>query len=582
MGTIYVKEFIGGLDSRRMPACTTGGVLITARDGHITRGGEFEKRAAFVPEYQLPPGTVGMAAVKSGLVVFGSGEAPALPENVAYQRLIHPGGWPALVRVLSAELFAGRLYVVGEYADGTRQHFYDGVHVSDWFDGRARASLNIHGWLDPDTDPAGLKMSVLQVDSTRLLATEVAWAGDVDATARAIASAVNANSGVSGYSAVSYGQTVVIVSDTAGSAYNGRTIWYAAEGLNITPVNGGAVLQAGADSGTSAFTPGTFVSTIGSKLYSVSGPNLHYSGVAQPTRWTTDVTGAGFTDMSSQAAGSEELTAIARYQDYIAVFAERVTQIWYVDPDPTLNKQTQTLNNTGTASPHSVTQFGDNDIFYLDESGVRSLRARDSSNAAATTDIGVPIDTLIITQLATMTADERAKVVGAIEPRDGRFWLAMKDIVFVFSFFSGSKVSAWSTYEPGFSIDEIDVFRRRIHVRSGNTIYVYGGYGAETVYDDVVGEARIPFLDAGTPAENKRWSGVDAAVEGAWEVYASMDPADLATEEQIATVWQTTYNGNRIPMVGSSTHISLRLKSKGSGPARIGALLIHFDGDESG
>jgi hypothetical protein len=43
MSTIWIKEFIGGLDTRRMPATTPGGVLLRGVDGHITRGGEFEK-----------------------------------------------------------------------------------------------------------------------------------------------------------------------------------------------------------------------------------------------------------------------------------------------------------------------------------------------------------------------------------------------------------------------------------------------------------------------------------------------------------------------------------------------------------
>ena len=47
MGTVWVREFTGGLDARRLPETTAGGVLIRARNGHISRGGEFEKRAAF-------------------------------------------------------------------------------------------------------------------------------------------------------------------------------------------------------------------------------------------------------------------------------------------------------------------------------------------------------------------------------------------------------------------------------------------------------------------------------------------------------------------------------------------------------
>src|SRR5206468_3229300 len=66
MGSIWVKEFTGGLDTRRLPETSPGGTLVKAIDGHINRGGEFEQRAAFVPVFPLPKGTVGLAFTKAG------------------------------------------------------------------------------------------------------------------------------------------------------------------------------------------------------------------------------------------------------------------------------------------------------------------------------------------------------------------------------------------------------------------------------------------------------------------------------------------------------------------------------------
>src|SRR5690606_33613069 len=130
-----------------------------------------------------------------------------------------------------------------------------------------------------------------------------------------------------------------------------------------------------------------------------------------------DAIGAGFVDLSTYSSGSEELVSLARYQESVAIFSETNVQIWFVDPDPELNTQTQILSNTGTSAPNSVTQFGDADIFYLNESGVRSLRARDASNSAATSDIGVPIDKLVTEALAGVGVLDRVKITGLIEPR---------------------------------------------------------------------------------------------------------------------------------------------------------------------
>lgn len=467
MGTIWVKEFTGGLDVRRMPVATQGGVLIRARDGHITRGGEFEKRAAFVKLAALPLNTKNLAATSTSLLVFGSGVSPVMPAGVLYQQLAHPVD-PAIAldRVLSYDLYGGQIYAVARFVDGAIYHYYNGVLVASW-----------------------------------------------------------------------------------------QTLGYAR---------------------------GTFARTAGRKIYSVAGPNAHFSASGVPTDFDPVSTGAGFINMSMETSGAEELKAVARYQGYLAFFAERVTQIWFVDPDPALNRQVQTLNNTGTVAPKSVTQFGDNDVFYLAESGLRSLRARDASNAAATTDIGVAIDDLVVTALNAMLLDERSEITGLIEPNSGRFWLSIGGTIFVFSYFSGAKVSAWSTYEPGFQIDDMLSLGGKVYLRSGDDIYVYGGTGSTPTYDATEAVAWLPYADAGRPTEKKKWTGVDAACEGEWEIRAGMDPdpVNLEVSDRLAIVAGVTYNIGKIGGVGESSHLSLRFKSQGEGPARLAAAVIHYEGDD--
>lgn len=689
MGEIWVREFTGGLDTRRMPETTPGGVLIQATDGHITRGGEFEKRAALVSQYALPANTIGLGYTRLGLVVFGSAVAPALPAGVSYQRLQHPDGVSTLIDVPSFDLYKGKIYAVGVFSDGSRQHFYDGVRVADWFDGRARVTFRVTagGVQDPiaatgsititgGTLGGGNQITNVKVDGVTITSGATAHTGSNATTADAVAADINATTSTPDYTAVSVGAEIVITAVTTGAAVNGFVVSATVGGdatvgsavpmaggddggastlTNITVdgqtvifdtvewadsnadtaqavadlinasatdpeytaiANGDQVVMLAADPGTAAngkvvaitvdngfgitpatgltmaggaeeadtFEPGTFVRTIGSKMYSTSGPNMHFSGIQEPTGWTTDNVGAGFIDMSSQASGSEELKALAKYQSSVAVFAETNIQIWYVDPDPSLNTQSQVLNNTGTASPQSVTQFGDNDLFYLNESGLRSLRARDASNSAATTDIGVPIDTLVIEQLASLTTDERGKVFGLIEPRDGRFWLCMKDKIFVFSFFSGAKVSAWSVYNPGFDVQNAVVFGRRVYLRSGNTIYVYGGLGNALEYDDTEAVAQIPYLDGDKPWLPKTFAGFDMAAKGTWKVYVAMAPNNLEAQDAIGVfsnvIADSTFGGGKIPGDGESTHFSVIFKSRNDGYAKLGSCVVHYTSSE--
>lgn len=793
MGQIWVKELTGGLDVRRLPETTPGGVLVRGADGHITRGGEFEKRAAFVRAFTLPAGTVGMARTRTSLVVFGSVASVVLPTGVVYQRLQHPDS-VALAEVLSYDLYDGKIYAVARFADGSIHHFYDGVRVEDWFDGRARTSFRVAGgtgvstldmiyvagvpaisgpvtWatsneatatavadaivahpstpeytayaigdtvfviasvagteangrslevavsdgfvVSPSSVPAlsgggtdggnpatgtftitaGPGTILPSIDGVDLVASAVSWATSAEITAKAVAAAISAHTSTPNYTATAAGTTVTVSTADNIDAVNGEDITFALTGslsvslggaygeatftvgagvagatiivkmdgvaLHTTPVafvtsatvtaaaiasainayvsdpdytatSSGAVVtirtatMTGAHNGKTltftkvgtiptsdttavtggsapaatmtpmaggkvddAFTPGSFVKTVGSKIYSTAGSILHFSGIKAPTQWTTDAIGAGFVNMASENSGSEELTAVERYQSLLAIFSPEAVQVWYIDPDPELNRQSQVLNNTGTSAPRSVAQFGDDDIFYLDASGLRSLRARDSSNSASTTDIGVPIDALLTAKMGALTEAQRNGAIGLINPIDKRFWLILHDEVFVFSFYGNAKVSAWTTYnlsafvdgdETPFTADEALTFRGRVYLRSGNSIYAYGGVGAALAYDATMADAWLPFLDANAPTTRKQWTGVDVAVSGDWQISAAMEPTQPDYSEVISNVSETTYNMARVTFNHASTHLGLRCRSMGDGPAVLSAAIIHYEG----
>jgi hypothetical protein len=70
-----ISNFNGGLDARKYFLSLPPGTLTTLVNGHITQGGEIEKRKAFVPS-QLPAGTFGAQETLDGIVVFGSRTLP--------------------------------------------------------------------------------------------------------------------------------------------------------------------------------------------------------------------------------------------------------------------------------------------------------------------------------------------------------------------------------------------------------------------------------------------------------------------------------------------------------------------------
>lgn len=149
MTYFVVQDFSAGLDVRKSPWTSANGSLQSLQNAHITRGGEVEKRKAIVAIGDLSSSVDGLVAGKigaadtSGLIVFGSAPAPAgLPDGVSYQQIPHPDGLSIpLVSIADVALYDGRVYVVGNYSDGSQWHFYDGVLVKDWGAGVVRASM---------------------------------------------------------------------------------------------------------------------------------------------------------------------------------------------------------------------------------------------------------------------------------------------------------------------------------------------------------------------------------------------------------------------------------------------------------
>jgi hypothetical protein len=691
MSYFVIEDFRAGMDTRRMPVLSVPGSLLSLVNGHINRGGEIEKRLAFVPQIDMPANTFGLAAVGGTLFTFGSVESvtfpPDAPSNLVYQRLQSASGAP-MASVLQVSAFAGKPYVIAQFDDGSIHHFYDGVRHAEFVEARARTSFTITGGTtggvqatasftvtggintpgdrvltiragnlavmtsavqhngsnnataqaiadsinafvgDPDftavasgptvtitavtpgTRFNGLALNIsttgsftvgsvsnfaggvdnaitaLSVDGVRIIDAPILHTGDNAQTATLVAAAINEYQSTPEYRAVAVGNKVNVVIQEAGVVHNGKVLTITSTGNVTTDPASTATLANGLDlvtspTGSETYLPGEFAKPAKSKMYSVAGSLAHFSGIEEPLEVNNPIQEAGFINLATNAEGSERLTAIANYQQNLAIFSERTVQIWFVDVTAGGNQQLQVLNNTGAISPLSVQEIGDSDVFYLSESGIRSLRARDSSNAAFTTDIGNPIDTLLLEEI---TADRvRARDSRAVlEPRDGRYMLALGNKVYVFSFFPASRVSAWSIYEPGFQVRAWAIIGRRLYCRGDdNKLYLLGGKtGVE--YDDSQVVAFLPYMSAQKPATQKGFTGMDLACEGVWRVEIASDPNNEDALQTVATIEETTYAKGHVAFQARSTHLAMKLTSQNDGFAKLGSVAIHLEGGSQG
>ena len=404
-------------------------------------------------------------------------------------------------------------------------------------------------------------------------------------TAAAIADEINSTSTTPEWEAVSSGAEVTIIAETQGNStnsyYNSVTHAEVKTG-DLTTTTASTVTTGGATVATGQ-QAGSYVMSNKYAVHSLEESTWRWCGVGDPTDWTSGINtsaGAGFQVLSNHARNSEELMAMSTYYENIAILAQDCIQIWFYDPDPSVIQLVQVLNNTGTVASKSVIAIGDSDVFYLSRSGIRSLKSRDSSNAAYIGDIGNSIDSIIISAIQGDAADGR-DACGILDPRSGRYYLAIGSKVYVFSYFPSSKVSAWSVYEPGFVIEDWAFDGRQVLCRSGNNVYTLGGLN-DNEYDSCTVTVQLPFLDAQSPATDKMWTGLDAVASSTWTVKIAGDPTDIETNELAATIDKVTYGLGRVGLSTTSTHLALKLENTQTGAAKLGTLAVHYTLNESG
>jgi hypothetical protein len=438
---------------------------------------------------------------------------------------------------------------------------------------------------------AAAKITDITVNSVSIFdaSVDVDWSESDAETALAVVAAINNFTATSGYEAFSYGAEVIIRKTTDGVAVNGHAVVITVTaGVTATPAS---TTMGGGSHIPTIIEPGRFVKTMKKKVYVLSGATMYYSAVDLPTQFASG-TGSGFDNLSTNSSGAEQLLGLANYFDNLAIISRDTVLIWFVSEDPDQNQQLQVLNNIGTIAPNSITEFGDNDVFFLARSGERSLRARDTTNAAFVNDVGIAIDDIIQDAiLADSAAAERS--VGILEPRQGRLLQALNGIIYAYSFFPASKISAWSTYRPGFDVEAMDYQGQNVLCRSRNAIYKIGS-PVGRVYDSRYTTIITPFLSGSDPSLIKDFTGIDIACQGTWEIYAAVDPLQVDEDgfpldesfEIIGTVTGTSYgesggeNGH-VPFEAATSHVSLKLVNRTAEYARIGNICLHYgDGGE--
>ena len=463
---------------------------------------------------------------------------------------------------------------------------------------------------------AGNQISALTVNGVPIISNPVPWSSSNAHTANLLSIEINNGASVHGYDATVLGNTVTITAAVGlGATANGRVVAATVAGAvttSTTNMAGGVTkvtavaklvqVEIGGDTFGEDYMwritlNGVQYPTTGrasrvalsvlvhkQRVWAPVAHRVHYCKLNDPSDWTdaTASSGAGYIGMSTQTNGKVDLLGAAEYNGKVAFFARSTVVIYTLAADAQNIQFAQALENTGTLAAGSIVSYGANDVYYLDMSGVRSLRSRDGYDAAFASDIGNAIDTYIQGLLGDAEDLEVGRAKSVVEGRDGRFFMALGDQIIVLSYFPTSKITAWSYLDVGVPINDMVRTTQDVYLRSGNTIYTYGGADRRTYPDD--GESPVvvetPFLSAQDPAAMKQMRSYDQAASNVWKVEVLVDPNDETKTVEVGRLDGVTYGRAAAWMPGLTAVFAMRYTCDTAGFASLSSTATHFQSGE--
>lgn len=458
----------------------------------------------------------------------------------------------------------------------------------------------------------GSQITQITVGATPIMQAPVNWLGDNSITANAVAAQINNMSATSGYNATATGAVVSIRGNPGqGTVPNGLAVAATVTGsvaVTTNTMSGGAapvtavaqvvsVTLGGTLAAASATTitvgsvsykattrasgMGTSLYVFQNRVYSTANTHLQYCTIADPSNWSdiSPSSGAGFINIASQTNGSERLVMAAAYAGYAAIFSARAVRLFQLTTDATAVTSFQSMQNQGSIAALSVQSFATTDVFYLDLSGIRSLRERDTTFTAYAADVGSAIDSPVQAWMAQVGSAASAQAVSVVDPLDGRYWLAIGPRIWVYSYFPSTQVGAWSHYDPGFTIQAFATVREKVYCYDGTTVYLYGGDGGNQFPAAGVTPPQFttPFHNPGNSGSTQKIeTAYNVVASGVWQVKVFTNPNNLGEVVNGGIIVNNAYGGDTDNVVGRSQLFSLQMTCVSGGYADFSSFILNY------
>lgn len=327
-----------------------------------------------------------------------------------------------------------------------------------------------------------------------------------------------------------------------------------------------------------------------SRIFAPDGENVRYCAAGDARDWTT-ASDAGFLPAGLQQDTKDEVVACGTFQDALVVFFPEAVQIWDVAVDPTANQIRKRIYGVGSKEPLSGAGFA-SDLMFLSQYGFRSIVVQQNTDRIDDYDTGVPVDSLVVPDIASIQAIREATpykstffVRGAWIPQLGQYWgifnFADFQKAWVYNFSKTSKLACWSQYDLCSQITGIATLNGKVYMRGAAILYEIDPnqfYDFDVSFPiDIDVEVQMAFQDAKSPGVDKQFYGADFAFKGSPTVSFLYDPRDLTKETIPQTLSSDTRAGDLEPVEIVSPAVAPIFRHNANEEFEVDAVQLYFN-----
>jgi len=323
-----------------------------------------------------------------------------------------------------------------------------------------------------------------------------------------------------------------------------------------------------------------------SKIYgiepeAVNPAYVKYSATEDPTNWSKVKDSSGTLGLPAglEASGNEFAKAVISYRGKLCVFMENSIQLWKTNPNPGLTELDTTVDNAFVEYHRSIAPINE-DVFYLNSTGIHSVGQKIFTDTMSTSDVGSPVGDLV---LASLSSSYEPKAI--FFPGDNQYVLVNNTDMFIFTHSTVAKLAAWTRYSVPNEILDIVAYRNYffLRVKEGSDEHVYSlnpdsfqdTTASSTANIDV--EVLSSFNSLDSPGHWKQVIGSDVMFTGTGNLQYRWDTRSPSSYTTAFSLSNDTRPGALIPVELTTTEISYKITQSDNSDFQLNGLTYYYN-----